>query len=255
LNRASAMDSALIVSVERCAYCDTTNGPFHRDHVVPRSRGGPDSPLNLVLACRSCNFEKRDQLPSEWLDVVPEHVAAIEARVAASVAGGIRAKRDSAKRWRERQNKPRDHRVRYERKAASSIIPGEILLHQRWPVCLEDDRRPCRLLSDFEVSICGDGWGAHCGKCVRFYGEKYTRELTRPRRLMHVLVQLRDGTLDISRERALILVAGAGGVSAEDYCDIASRFLCGDAIARSALNAAFPLLRLGMWEPTEAQAG
>lgn len=30
-----------------------------RDHVVPRSAGGPDDLNNLVLACRECNHEKR----------------------------------------------------------------------------------------------------------------------------------------------------------------------------------------------------
>lgn len=42
-----------------CAYC---RGPAHTvDHVVPRSKGGPDGSENLVAACRSCNSEKNDR--------------------------------------------------------------------------------------------------------------------------------------------------------------------------------------------------
>jgi 5-methylcytosine-specific restriction endonuclease McrA len=53
-----------------CSYCGSTEGPLCNDHVVPRSRGGPDSPMNLTKACFQCNAAKRDKLPSEWLDVV-----------------------------------------------------------------------------------------------------------------------------------------------------------------------------------------
>lgn len=49
-----------------CAYCfkpaaDTV------DHVVPISRGGANTPDNLVLACFSCNAGKRDRTPLEYL--------------------------------------------------------------------------------------------------------------------------------------------------------------------------------------------
>jgi hypothetical protein len=80
--------------VSMCAYCGCTTGPFHYDHVVPRSRGGPDTPRNLVQACALCNREKRDRLPSEWLSEVPAAVAAIESRVVSEVGGRIKAKRE-----------------------------------------------------------------------------------------------------------------------------------------------------------------
>lgn len=35
------------------------------DHVVPRSRGGRTVPANLVLACRACNTDKGDRMPTE----------------------------------------------------------------------------------------------------------------------------------------------------------------------------------------------
>lgn len=47
----------------RCAYCGcklslrTTT----REHVVPRSKGGADTLLNVVAACNACNGEKADR--------------------------------------------------------------------------------------------------------------------------------------------------------------------------------------------------
>lgn len=46
-----------------CAYC---GGPAETvDHVVPRSRGGDSSWLNLVGACVPCNHRKADRTPLE----------------------------------------------------------------------------------------------------------------------------------------------------------------------------------------------
>jgi len=50
-----------------CAYC---GGHFHfdeltREHIVPVSRGGLDSWMNCITACRSCNGRKGSRLPEE----------------------------------------------------------------------------------------------------------------------------------------------------------------------------------------------
>lgn len=46
-----------------CAYC---GGPADTvDHVVPRSRGGPSTWINLVAACFTCNSFKADRTPAE----------------------------------------------------------------------------------------------------------------------------------------------------------------------------------------------
>lgn len=37
------------------------------DHVLPRSRGGSDNLVNLVLSCVSCNSSKGKRTPGEWL--------------------------------------------------------------------------------------------------------------------------------------------------------------------------------------------
>jgi len=51
----------------KCYYCAAKVGDtYHVDHVIPLSRGGSNSPENLVIACPPCNLSKGDKLPSEW---------------------------------------------------------------------------------------------------------------------------------------------------------------------------------------------
>jgi len=50
-----------------CAYCA---GHFHfddltREHIVPVSRGGHDTWMNCITACRACNGRKGNRLPEE----------------------------------------------------------------------------------------------------------------------------------------------------------------------------------------------
>ena len=50
-----------------CAYCGRR---FHvdeltREHIVPTSRGGVDSWMNCITACRPCNGHKGSRLPEE----------------------------------------------------------------------------------------------------------------------------------------------------------------------------------------------
>jgi 5-methylcytosine-specific restriction endonuclease McrA len=47
----------------RCQYCGGHADSI--DHVVPRSRGGPNTWENVVGACRPCNLSKRDRTPDE----------------------------------------------------------------------------------------------------------------------------------------------------------------------------------------------
>lgn len=49
----------------RCHYCHRPN-PTTRDHVIPRSRGGPDEAWNLVPACSRCNLRKADRTYEEF---------------------------------------------------------------------------------------------------------------------------------------------------------------------------------------------
>lgn len=49
----------------RCAYCGGTDR-VGTDHVVPLSRGGTNTPDNIVPCCLPCNSSKKDKLLSEW---------------------------------------------------------------------------------------------------------------------------------------------------------------------------------------------
>jgi hypothetical protein len=48
-----------------CAYCAQRfrADQLDMEHIVPRSKGGEDSWMNLVAACKSCNHRKADRTP------------------------------------------------------------------------------------------------------------------------------------------------------------------------------------------------
>ena len=50
-----------------CAYCGGRFGSdlLTREHIVPTSRGGQDSWMNCITACRACNGRKGNRLPEE----------------------------------------------------------------------------------------------------------------------------------------------------------------------------------------------
>lgn len=51
----------------RCQYCGRryTSTRLSLDHILPRSRGGPDTWENVVCACLTCNVRKGGRTPSE----------------------------------------------------------------------------------------------------------------------------------------------------------------------------------------------
>ena len=65
-----------------CQYCGipTTMSSFTYDHVIPRSRGGKTTWVNIVVACIPCNQRKQNRTPEEArmrLRNKPEHPAYI----------------------------------------------------------------------------------------------------------------------------------------------------------------------------------
>lgn len=50
-----------------CAYCGHSFHPddLTREHIIPTSRGGADSWMNCITACRGCNGRKGSRLPEE----------------------------------------------------------------------------------------------------------------------------------------------------------------------------------------------
>jgi rubrerythrin len=51
-----------------CIYCGSEKD-LTLDHILPRSRNGPDSPDNAVWVCKSCNSSKGDKRLYEWFGI------------------------------------------------------------------------------------------------------------------------------------------------------------------------------------------
>ena len=51
----------------RCQYCGEKKAASELtlDHILPRSRGGDNSPVNIVTACVACNNRKSNRTPDE----------------------------------------------------------------------------------------------------------------------------------------------------------------------------------------------
>lgn len=49
-----------------CQYCMRSTDRPHCDHVIPKSKGGPDEMGNLKTACAQCNQHKGARTPEEW---------------------------------------------------------------------------------------------------------------------------------------------------------------------------------------------
>ena len=51
----------------RCQYCGARKSvnDLKLDHILPRSRGGDNSPVNIVTACVPCNNRKSNRTPDE----------------------------------------------------------------------------------------------------------------------------------------------------------------------------------------------
>lgn len=54
-----------------CVYCGGTKD-LTLDHVIPQSKGGPNTWDNLVTACRRCNGEKADLSLEEYGKEIPQ---------------------------------------------------------------------------------------------------------------------------------------------------------------------------------------
>ena len=51
--------------IDTCVYCGT-EGNLTLEHMLPRSRGGPDIPENAVWVCASCNSQKGSKRLYQW---------------------------------------------------------------------------------------------------------------------------------------------------------------------------------------------
>lgn len=48
----------------KCVYCGSTKD-LTLDHIIPKSKGGPNNWMNLVTSCFKCNSKKGDRTPEE----------------------------------------------------------------------------------------------------------------------------------------------------------------------------------------------
>lgn len=55
----------LLSNDQQCEYCGA-QGTLHWEHLIPKSRGGPDTIDNLVLSCATCNLQKGPLNPVDW---------------------------------------------------------------------------------------------------------------------------------------------------------------------------------------------
>lgn len=74
----------------RCFYCGealSTKKNRTVDHIIPLSRGGAHSMLNLVPSCRTCNISKKDRLDEwrGWEALPPEKMKHMAARLLLSI--------------------------------------------------------------------------------------------------------------------------------------------------------------------------
>lgn len=68
----------------RCAYCKSpawalamsrARAHLTRDHYIPKSKGGPDCPANILPSCEECQRAKGAKMPGEFM---PEIAAIAE---------------------------------------------------------------------------------------------------------------------------------------------------------------------------------
>jgi 5-methylcytosine-specific restriction endonuclease McrA len=75
----------------RCGYC--AGWARTVDHILPRSRGGPNTWSNLIAACSDCNTRKADRTPAEagmrllWEPKAPNDMARTQRRIWKSLTG------------------------------------------------------------------------------------------------------------------------------------------------------------------------
>lgn len=56
-----------------CAYCGRKMERLTIDHIIPLSKGGPDSLRNVVPCCPRCNSAKRNKGLLEWVTYFSQH--------------------------------------------------------------------------------------------------------------------------------------------------------------------------------------
>ena len=61
-----------------CFYCGRRTGPYHMDHIFPKSRGGTNDKSNMAVVCAPCNHSKLNRTPEEWKEAQQRWTAFIK---------------------------------------------------------------------------------------------------------------------------------------------------------------------------------
>lgn len=73
-----------------CVYCDCRSGgkDATQEHLIPKSKGGPDDIINLVPACRGCNRRrsKKGQHKNPLEIVHPRHADYVQNKIGTLLA-------------------------------------------------------------------------------------------------------------------------------------------------------------------------
>jgi len=51
-----------------CSYCGKVTKNYHMEHIVPLSKGGPNTLSNICVSCPTCNKSKNNRDLLEWRD-------------------------------------------------------------------------------------------------------------------------------------------------------------------------------------------
>jgi hypothetical protein len=87
INAPSTRDAVFDLTGGVCTYCNIPLAPlgtnpnsFCVEHVVPKSKGGPDNLSNYVPSCCACNSAKRDRHVIDFVrSVLPKRIISVEA--------------------------------------------------------------------------------------------------------------------------------------------------------------------------------
>lgn len=73
VSKTASAGSIPATDASTCPYCNRIMGHqrWHgrrptRDHIMPKSRGGPNSPANIIMVCNVCNCDKSDMTIGEF---------------------------------------------------------------------------------------------------------------------------------------------------------------------------------------------
>jgi hypothetical protein len=108
LSKAERRRLKCLLPLSECAYCgEPLEGFPSLDHVLPRSRGGPDGMSNRAPACRRCDRRKDNRTPEELVEWALR-VVEVQRTLRELAQQRTEAERQSSRKANGRKTEPRD---------------------------------------------------------------------------------------------------------------------------------------------------